>query len=572
VILSDNENKNKYICDSIETVAAAEYRGFLSQVILARLRDFVEHSMLKIFAIDKLRTTDIDNTWENIKKAVEYAKTRGDLKYLRRFHDFLQISASHYTLEQESSERLMLKYYEFLLRMKDYIKVKFSLNVLGNIDKFPLNTDTTLNEYYSKIAEKVDLCRHADPKFGIADAYYVHKVKPFFVNHQIYYEVTFTMASEKASKFDRAIAFTVFDIPQYYAVRLNVIDDNIQILGNTMPIFVILSWETSIRPCEINNFARIFGKNLSMQRHHSEYRNLMQYLTRTGFSLVDIINLPDSYFQSAKSEIVSDAKAARFFDILEECRVIINKNASGCNVLRYLLYCLNNGIIKKQKGYYNRKLSNLRLSYGCIPFDDMPFNSSLIGHNPRLFDLLDCIDAAERRHEIFARLIKNNTEVNGILFTSVKDIIGYDDYTNLISLYNNKLYYKHTRRRLIFDKGHIYIKELKDDTNFIIDRLSDLASRGITNYSNSVTAWMNTTSHVIDCPEKKDALIHMFEHSKVALVYGSAGTGKSTFINHISYFFLTKANCFCQIQIQRLIIFVIEWMFPDVIFPLLPNF
>lgn len=29
----------------------------------------------------------------------------------------------------------------------------------------------------------------------------------------------------------------------------------------------------------------------------------------------------------------------------------------------------------------------------------------------------------------------------------------------------------------------------------------------------------------------------MFEHSKVAMIYGAAGTGKSTMINHISNFF-----------------------------------
>jgi energy-coupling factor transporter ATP-binding protein EcfA2 len=535
---------DKSICDSINTLETAENRGFLSQIILAQLRNFAEHIMLKIYAAENLKSPDIDNTWNNIEKAIDYVKMRGDLKFIRRFHGFLQISTSHYTLEQEGSERLMLKYYEFLLRIKDYAKTKFSLDVLENIYKFPLNTDTTLDEYYSKIAEKLDHHRYSNPKDGRENTYYIHKVKPFFVNQRIYYEVTFIMASEKASKFDRVIAFTVFDISQYYAVRLSIINDNVQILGKTMPIFIILGWETSIRPCEINNFSWLVNKHLKIQRNHSEYRKLMKYLTSTGFSLVDIVDFPDTHFVSIKNKIVPDTSATHFFDALEDCRIVIKEDAPGSNVLRYLLYHLNNGIIKKQKDDRNESLSNLRLSYSCIPFDQMPFNSSLIGHNPRLFDILDCIEPTARRHEIFARLIRNNTEMNGILFTSVKDISEFDDYANLIATYNNKLYHKHYGRKLKLDKGHIYIDEYKDDTKFIVNRLTGLASKGVSNYSNSVTAWLNTAMHGIDCPEKKTALTNMFEFSRVALIYGSAGTGKSTLINHISHFFADKSKLF----------------------------
>lgn len=535
---------DKFICDSLDKFTSDDNRGFLSQTILAHLRNLTEHIMLKIYAVDELKMSDIGNSYKNIEAAIAYCKTQGNLKFLRRFHDFLQISESHYTLDGESSERLMLKYYEYLLRIKNYAKIQFSLELLGNIDRFPLNTDTTLDEYYSKIAEKVEDHRFTNPKNGRADTYYIHKIKPFFIKQRIYYEVTFTMANEKASKFDRVIAFTVFDISQYYAVKLTIVNDSTQILGKTMPIFVIVDWETSIRPCEINNFSQIVGKQLKMQRGNSEYRNLMQYLTKEGFSLVDIIDFPDAYFQKVKHDIAPNANGNYFFDVLDLCRTIIRAESAGTNVLRYLLYHLNNGVIKSQIDNWNERLSNLRLSYRCIPFDDMPFNSSLIGHNPRLFDLLECIDSTKRRHEIFARLIRNNTEINGTLFSSVKDIAGFVDYVDLIDKYNSKLYYKHVGRRLELNKDHVFIKEYRDDTKFIVDYLTELAGVGVSNYSNSVNAWLTTAVHAIDCPEKKDALVRMFEKSKVALIYGSAGTGKSTLINHISHFFADKTKLF----------------------------
>ena len=62
-------------------------RGMISQDVLSHLRNFVEHLMLKCYA-DR---NDIDNTYENICKAIKYVAKQGKLKVLSRFHDYLQI-------------------------------------------------------------------------------------------------------------------------------------------------------------------------------------------------------------------------------------------------------------------------------------------------------------------------------------------------------------------------------------------------------------------------------------------------------------------------------------------------
>ena len=78
-------------------------RGAVSQDILKNLRDFVEHIMLKIYS----NGCEINNSWETIQKAVKFVKTRAEWKELTRFHGFLQISVSHYTIDEENSERLI---------------------------------------------------------------------------------------------------------------------------------------------------------------------------------------------------------------------------------------------------------------------------------------------------------------------------------------------------------------------------------------------------------------------------------------------------------------------------------
>ena len=137
-------------------------------------------------------------------------------------------------------------------------------------------------------------------------------------------------------------------------------------------------------------------------------------------------------------------------------------------------------------------------------------------------------------------MVRNNTENKGQLFTAVKDITGFDNIETLIKEYNGRLYYKHKSRELKLEKGHIYIQQYKDDTQFIVGKLNELAKSGVSNYANSVKAWLQSTVHIVDCNEKKKALARMFERSKVSLIYGSAGTGKSTLINHISHFFLDR--------------------------------
>ena len=173
-------------------IASADFssRGAVAQDILSQLRNFLELIMLKFYT----NGNDINNTYDNICEAIKFVQTRGDLKMLYKFHDYLQIVASHYTLDEENSERLMLKYYQNLLDIKNLLHDRFGMDVLANLDDFPLHIDETLQEYYEKIAKKI--CKYDVRNVVATDKYYIQKIKPFFVNHHIYYEVTFTPAND----------------------------------------------------------------------------------------------------------------------------------------------------------------------------------------------------------------------------------------------------------------------------------------------------------------------------------------------------------------------------------------
>ncbi|MBR6983114.1 MAG: AAA family ATPase [Ruminococcus sp.] len=177
----------------------------------------------------------------------------------------------------------------------------------------------------------------------------------------------------------------------------------------------------------------------------------------------------------------------------------------------------------------------------------MPFCSSLRKHIPSISDIFACFDVVGREHEVLAWLIRNNTEQKGILFSPLEknaDDASYKykyfkDVETLVKTYNNKLYNNDTQqaRKLIIQNDFIFIESYKNDTISIIQTILSLTTNGIDNYSNTVQHWIETQDHTNVSEEKKSALINMFDKSKVALIYGAAGTGKTTLINYVSTFF-----------------------------------
>lgn len=534
-------------------------RGAISQDILEQLTKFVNHIMLKFYA----NCQEIPITAENIAKATEFAQVNSDLYTLYKFHNYLEVVTTQYTLDEDGSERLMLKYYQYLLEAKNLIWKYFGIEVLHNLDKFPLHLDDTLQEYYKKISEKIERYP-VEFKAEKNDKYYIQKIKPLFVNRHIYYEITFTPIDDRKnkSKSNRVIAFTKLPIKSNYTSKCHLIHETIEILEKTMPIIIIDGWEVSIRDCEFQNFIRLI-KGEKKRVPYPEQRLICEFLTRRRYTLTALMDFPDNAYDRITFEWKNNLKSTVFIPILDECRKLIRKGRSGQNILRYLLYNMNNVIIKGQysDGYYskyyeewihagNSYLSGLYLSNGCRQFDSLPFNRSPVGHNPKLSAVFDCIPCKDKRPELFARFIRNNTEGKGQLFTDIDELGNFPDYPKLIEKYNDSLYSGHRPESdLMLEHNQVFINDYKLDTCTVIEKLQELSESRIENYSDDIEFWLLFGDYEIDCDEKKVIITRIFSESKVGVIYGSAGVGKSTLINHVSHYlneesklYLTQTN------------------------------
>jgi energy-coupling factor transporter ATP-binding protein EcfA2 len=529
------------ICENIDKQEHFS-RGSLSRNILSQIRNFVEHVFIKL----QNPSADIVPGYENIMGGVSFIKSNGRFKWLSHFHECLQESVSHYTPNKENSERLMLKYFLYLIKIKKLMKDSFNLEVLRNIEKFPLNQDKTLVEYYDKIADEIEGLRIL-PQTPTKTCYRIIKNKPFCAKGKVYFEVTFSNVQEKDNKFDRIIAFTNHEIMDNYEVNLSVIDSSISILNKEMPVKIITDWKVSIRPCEFKNLRKFFYPDTGNFGRNAAYEQWMGYLTRQKQTLIDVLELPDEQYESIKNKIWDDSgrQYKWLSDILDLCRPFIKQNLAGSNVIRFLLYSMNNDIIKSQ--FSNDKqcfrLSNLYLKFGCIPFDREPYFFSPIGHNARFFDLLECFGTENHEHELFARFIKNNIEVRGTLFTKIEDAQSYPNYRDLAQKHYACLWKGkdeksgHIDQRILYDEKNITIKSYVDDAAYIVNQLQSLTDEGMLGYSEMCNDWLSSQVSEKIGDDKKAILPKLFEKSKVALIYGPAGTGKTTIIDFISQLF-----------------------------------
>ena len=100
-----------------------------------------------------------------------------------------------------------------------------------------------------------------------------------------------------------------------------------------------------------------------------------------------------------------------------------------------------------------------------------------------------------------------------------------------------------TKRLAIARYGNnVYLEENENDTRRIINSLFIKTMAGIPGYKSQANAWVVNHNNEILGSEKKEIIINMFDKSTVYLIYGAAGTGKSTIIRFIFNVFGNNVN------------------------------
>lgn len=548
---------DKSIVRSIDTIEnRSATRDEISQDILPRLNDLCRAALLQ-------NSYNIRCTKPNLQLAYEQAQLDLRTKYLANFLRCLKYIDCRIP-EEGQSERLMLKYYNFMWQIRKYFWDNNRISILQNLEKFPLNTDQLDNEYYNIVAKAIE-STDLSPHYLESTRFYVQKKTPFYVGTERYYEITLQLANKYATKFNRITVYSKQNISTAYSINIGYTDTTIDLWGIASNIKIITNWRVSIAPACLNKLGRILNIPLRLNASYGEYAELMSFLTKTGMTLLDIIDLQEMDFHSILDQIYGNTNTNHFREVIEILRRDYSSNSVifGKNVVRYLLINLREkSLIDVMPNRFTKMLagSPLYLASGCRPFERNPLLANLPHSKTAEVSITKTLSASgtEKINILLPYLrIRNAINKSGELYFKASEIASdksINDYNEYLVEWEQDQGYS-----IVNDSGLVTISAYETITLKILQRLLDFTQAGIKGQKELNARFIKDHSALFEKVDvsKQKSIKYAFVNSRILLIYGAAGTGKTTLINYISSLmpkskklFLTKTHAAIQ-HLQR---------------------
>lgn len=493
-----------------------ENRGEVSGEILSHLRNFCEVFMYKVY--DEENDVDLYQTQDNLKNKVRtYIK---DKHYdVWKFHSLLDSSVGHMDFGPMQSEALILKYIPQLIKLKTFLQKQYGIGVLENIDKYPLDLDTSLISFYEKI---LFVLVHSKPDSMqmTRNQYFVKKRSMKYIDGHIFYEYVFDVSDDKANKFNTFVCYSFKNIRFDYDLKLLLAKKEITYLNTKIFINVIYDYEYSIRPCAFQNLLYLINYDDEKCRRDKEYSVLMKMIKDKRKSLVDLIDSEKEFCLTS---------GGYYTEFISKVKKFLESGNLGRYLIRFLLTDMRNRTIRAQMASFcNDMFDGMRIRLASKSFELMPFAFSPKEARPSLYTLFELYNALDSAGEILYHYLVNYINQNNTLFVKPCDI-GYsvEKFIELKNRFNEKLlrvnsYY--SDHRIIEISGYYTVESYYNSTRNVILEVIKLCK------TKNVQVNNDYSENTILSAAQKNILSKSLKNSSVALVTGAAGTGKTTLI------------------------------------------
>lgn len=451
---------------------------------------------------------------------------------------------------------MMLKYYNFMWQIRKYFWDNNRISILQNLEKFPLNTDQLDNEYYNIVAkaiESTDLSPHSLE----STRFYVQKKTPFYVGTERYYEITLQLANKYATKFNRITVYSKQNISTAYSINIGYTDTTIDLWGIASNIKIITNWRVSIAPACLNKLGRILNINLKISKNYGEYSKLMIFLTSTGMTFLDLIDLKEISFNEVVDSIYKSTNTCYFKTVIEALRKYFSCECDtfGKNTIRFLLINMREDRISDViPNQFNSPMPKTPFYFAkkCFPFEKNPYLANYAGSktsNGNMAKILSVAGTAQLKTISPYLVLKNKIKNSGEIYFNSSKIASDTD----IATYNEYLDAWETRQgfNILHEQEYVTIASYESTTLQILRKLLELSQNGIKGQKELNAKFIRDNKSIFDNVDvsKQKAIKYAFVNSKLLLIYGAAGTGKTTLINYISSLmpkskklFLTKTH------------------------------
>lgn len=316
----------------------------------------------------------------------------------------------------------------------------------------------------------------------------------------------------------------------------------------------------SIDPSCLNKLVKILKMDIRLNKNYGEYNSLMNFLTRTGMNLFDLINMHEDNFQNALDQIYGETNTKIFKDVFVKLRrdYSLYSQKKGKHTVRYILLNLREEILESvlPNAYDRNCLSDdLYITSRCYPFEKKPFISNLAGRKTskgNIRDILEITNGSTEFNLVRPYLaIESMIRETGELYFDVDSVASWEE----IKKYNSSLdQWERSNGFMINEEsGILSIASYESTTIFILKKLLKLSKIKNRGQRESNLQYLRQCNINFEDLIKKVALQKLFVNSQVMLIYGAAGTGKTTLINYISNMmsqsrklFLTKTHTALQ--------------------------
>lgn len=506
------------------------------------------------------------NGYTNVseKLAWEISQLRVDTRYLCNFLRGLKYIDRRIPKEGQA-ERLMLKYYNYLWEIRRFMRRNYNKSILENLEKFPLELDTVDLEYYEKVAKQIENIDLTSKNVRVS-RYYVQKIILFFVNGERYYEITLQLAGVYSTKYNRVTVYSKMTITTYYSIQIAYTETVIDLWGVQNSIKVLNDWRVAIDPSCLNKLAKMLLKSTKINRNYREYVNLMEFLTETGMNLFELINMRKERFSQIYNRVFGTTNTHDFGDVLIQIRREYSKSSCkvGKNTIGYALMYMRDEVLEVllPNEFYKKCISNeLLISSRCYPFEKNPMIANLVGTKTSKKDresIIELLDDSKAVSLVQPYITIDNLigETGELLFE--KSEIGSN---GVIENYNISLddWERAKGYSIIEREGLVTIASYYDTTINILKRLLQLTHNARFDRQEENERFIKNCGIKFDDIDKKIALKYLFVNSNIMLIYGAAGTGKTTLIKYISNMFgdarklyITKTHTALQNVIRNL--------------------
>ena len=534
-------NIDSKICGIIDDYKILHDSQKVADYVIQFLRTYLETIAARIYAYENPdKPTPIRGKDKWYTQYIKALKETNEYGYIWMFHHSLQIVTSHYVPAEDGAVRFMEGHINLLYQLRNHMREMFGLNLMENLEDYPQERNEELNPYYRKIYNSLREIQVEESAEHTKDRYYIMRKKYRFVDGRGFFEYTLAYAQEEITKFDRFVVYSFSDIPDNYSIQCDFAHTSVDFNGIDIDIKCLVAWTVSIRPCELEKIAAIAGYEVTVRSYNTFYRAMMKFLSKKGMNLLDIL-LADENDYDIYSEQVQIGQTSKFAEVFNKLRDIIINDKSGCNIIRYLISFLRNDVIRDQLADCpNNRLSYLYLKNEAIPFDEMPYASSLYKHNVTTSRLHRCLDIDDCEHQYLSAIVNSEAYDSNTLYVAI-DEKSLDYYLYEKDIFNKSLYKseKQQLRRIESFFNYLYVKNYFELTKAIIGKLQQYTSEGVRDYLQTINGKKEVIER-IDDNEKKKIVSNIFKHYRLGMIYGAAGTGKTKVAEHIAKIFDDK--------------------------------